>query len=60
MSDAWSAQFALHGQVWGIPSDKITEFNSHLAATKTLFQEVKSGSRSPINTEQCRVFFHDH
>ena len=59
MADAWDAQLTLHGPVWGVPAGKVTEFKSLLTAAKTLFAEVQSGSRTPVNTEQCRVCFRE-
>ena len=59
MADAWAGQLELHGAAWGISSDIIADFKGKLADTKVLFTEVKSGSRNPITTEQCRVLFHD-
>ena len=59
LADAWSGQLDLHGAAWGVPEDKIAGFKNQLADTKTLFAEVKSGGRSPVSTEQCRVMFRD-
>ncbi|MDR2485683.1 MAG: hypothetical protein LBD55_09840 [Treponema sp.] len=57
MADAWNSRLDLHGQSWNVPQDKITGFKDRLAETKTLFAEVKSAGRNPVNTEQCRVMF---
>jgi hypothetical protein len=57
--DAWEAQLTQNGAAWGVPPGKITEFKNQEAAARTLFTEVRSGSRTPVNTEQCRVLFHE-
>ena len=59
MADAWDAELTLHGGTWNVPADKISGFKSQAAAAKTLLAEVKSGNRSPVNTEQCRVCFRE-
>jgi hypothetical protein len=59
MADAWSEQLALHGAGWGVSADTIADFQSRLTETKALFAEVKSGNRTPVNTEQCRVLFRE-
>ena len=59
MAEAWSAQLDLQGAAWGVPEDKIAGFKGQLAQAKTLLAEVKSGGRSPVNTEQCRIMFRD-
>ena len=59
LGDAWSAQLDAHGGDWGLPEDRIADFKNLLAQAKTLLAEVKSGSRTPVNTEQCRLMFRD-
>ena len=59
MAEDWDAQLDQHGVDWGVPADKLSGFKSVLAATKTLFAEVQSGARNPVNTEQCRLMFRD-
>ena len=59
LADAWTEQLAQHGAAWGVSADKVADFNSRLADTKALFAAVKSGNRTPVNTEQCRVLFRD-
>jgi hypothetical protein len=59
MADAWIDQLGQHGPAWTVPPGKITEFSAHHAALKTLFAEVKSGERTPVNTERCRVMFRE-
>jgi hypothetical protein len=59
MADAWDAQLTQHGTAWGVAPAAITGFTTQVTTAKTLFAEVKSGNRTPINTEQCRIAFHD-
>ena len=59
MADAWDAQLTQNGGAWGVLPAKITDFKTLAAEAKTLFAEVKSGARTPVNTEQCRTVFHE-
>ena len=59
MADAWIEQLDLHGPAWAVPADKITGLRTHHAALKALFAEVKSGGRTPVNTERCREMFRE-
>jgi hypothetical protein len=59
MADTWEIQLDLNGPGWGIPPDKITSFKSQKIAAKALFTEVKTGNRTKVNTEQCRVLFQE-
>ncbi|MDR2479913.1 MAG: hypothetical protein LBD48_11450 [Treponema sp.] len=42
-----------------MPALKITEFKSQKAAAAVMLAEVKSGNRTKVNTEQCRLLFHE-
>jgi hypothetical protein len=54
MTDTWLGQ---HGLAWSVPPDQITALQNLSQQGKTLLAEVKSGGRSPVNTEQCRETF---
>jgi hypothetical protein len=59
MADVWVEQLELHGYEWGVPGETVTNFKNQRTAAKTLLAEVTSSSRNKINTEQCRVMFHE-
>ena len=52
MADAWIEQLDLHGMAWAVPADKIAALKTQNQGAKTLLAEVKSGGRTPVNTEQ--------
>ena len=58
-ADAWITQLELHGPAWGVPADLILDLKNQTQSAKNLLAEVKSGDRTPVNTEQCRVRFRD-
>jgi hypothetical protein len=59
MADAWAAQLDLHGPDWNVPEAAISDLKNQTQTAKTLLAEVKSGGRTPVNTEQCRTQFRD-
>ena len=59
MADTWEGQLDLHGPAWGVPAGTITGFKGQKTAAKTALAEVKSGSRTKVNTEQCRLLFQE-
>jgi hypothetical protein len=59
MADGWEAQLDAKGAAWGVPVDKITEFKTRKAAAAAMLVEVKSGGRTKVNTEQCRLLFQE-
>ena len=59
MADTWETQLDSKGTSWGVPADKIAEFKSQKAAAAAMLAEVKSGNRTKVNTEQCRLLFHE-
>jgi hypothetical protein len=59
MADDWEAQLDAKGAAWGVSAAQIAEFKSQKAAAAAMLAEVKSGNRTKVNTEQCRLLFHE-
>jgi hypothetical protein len=59
MADGWETQLDAKGAAWGVGADKIAEFKSQKSAAAAMLAEVKSGGRTRVNTEQCRLLFHE-
>ena len=59
MADDWETQLDTKGAAWGVPADKILAFKNQKTAAAAMLAEVKSGSRTKVNTEQCRLLFHE-